>query len=373
MNKQTVAILFGGRSGEHEISLLSAKSVLAEIDYSLYEVIQIGITRDGIWMVGQDVLQHFENGNYETLTPACLLAESGNHTLHVQIREGNSFKLEPYRTIDVIFPVLHGTFGEDGTLQGLLELCEIAYVGAGVLGSSVGMDKALFKHVMRGIQIPVLNDVTFNRKEIQSDLNLVLDQCEQLASYPLFTKPANMGSSVGINKCHDRQQLIDGLNEAALYDRRVLVEVGLNKPMEIEVSVLGNETPIASLAGEIVPGDEFYTYEDKYINGISVLNIPAELPDGMMESIREIAVRAYRAIDCAGMARVDFLVAEDGEGLFLNELNTIPGFTQISMYAKLWEASGIRYSELINRLIELAIDRHNQQKISLHQYKRREA
>ncbi len=373
MIKQTIAILFGGRSGEHEISLLSAKSVLAEIDYSMYDVIQIGITRQGIWMVGQDVLQHFEIGNYETLTPACLIAEPGNHILHVQIREGNAIKLEPYRTIDVIFPVLHGTFGEDGTLQGLLELSEIAYVGAGVLGSSVGMDKVLFKNVMRGIQIPVLHDICIQRKEIQNNIDQVINQCENLAPYPLFTKPANMGSSVGINKCRNRQQLIEGLNEASLYDRRVLVEVGLNKPMEIEVSVLGNENPIASLAGEIVPGDEFYTYDDKYFNGISILNIPAELPEGMMESIREIAVRAYKAIDCAGMARVDFLIEENGRRLFLNELNTIPGFTQISMYAKLWEASGIRYSELINRLIELAIDRHNQQKISLHQYKRREA
>lgn len=373
MTKHTVAVLFGGRSGEHEISLLSARSVLHNIDHSRFDVVEIGITQDGIWLVGENVLEKLAKNETESLTPACLIAEPGNHFLYEQTQTADSRALLPVRKIDVVFPVLHGTYGEDGTLQGLLEFIEIAYVGAGVLGSSVGMDKALFKKVMRAEKIPVVPDLVFTRKDIKNDLERVILESETVSPYPLFTKPANMGSSVGINKCRNRQQLREGLLEAALYDRRVMVEAGLEKPMEIEISILGNENPIASIPGEIVPGDDFYTYDDKYINGISVLNIPAELPQTMAESIRDVAIRAYRAIDCAGMARVDFLVEPDGNRLFLNELNTIPGFTQISMYSKLWEASGIEYSQLITRLIELAIDRHEQQKMSLHQYHRRTA
>lgn len=373
MPKITVAILFGGRSGEHEISLLSARSVLNQIDRSLFDVVEVGITRDGIWVVGDDVITKLEKGQSDTLTPACMIAEPGNHILYKQTQSAEARQLVPYRAIDVVFPVLHGTFGEDGTLQGLLEFIEIAYVGAGVLGSSVGMDKALFKKVMRAENIPVLSDLVFSRNEIKNNVEKVILESETISSYPLFTKPANMGSSVGITKCRNRQQLREGLLEAALYDRRVIVEAGLDKPMEIEISILGNENPIASVPGEIVPGDDFYTYDDKYINGVSVLNIPAELPDGMSAQIQTLAIHAYQVTDCAGMARVDFLVDLNGNQLYLNELNTIPGFTQISMYSKLWEASGIAYSQLITRLIELAQNRHDQQTTSLHQYHRRTA
>ncbi|OJX47280.1 MAG: D-alanine--D-alanine ligase A [Chloroflexi bacterium 44-23] len=372
MTKTNVAIIFGGRSGEHEISLLSAHSVLKNIDRNRFEVVEVGITLNGIWMVGEDVLEKFENHQLEGLSPACVLAEPENHQLYLQIKSASGIQLQPYHPIDIFFPVLHGTFGEDGTLQGLLECMEIAYVGAGVLASSVGMDKALFKEVMRAIDIPVVSAQVFNRKEIETDLDQVIARCESIAPYPLFTKPANLGSSLGINKCRTRHQLINGLIDAAQYDRRILVETGLEKPMEIEISVLGNEFPIASIPGEIVPGDEFYTYEDKYINGISQLNIPAELPDGMADQLQNLAIRAFKAIDCAGMARVDFLLDQDTQSIYLNELNTIPGFTQISMYSKLWEASGINYSELITRLLDLALDRHEQQKKSLHQYRRRE-
>ncbi|PKO16947.1 MAG: D-alanine--D-alanine ligase A [Chloroflexi bacterium HGW-Chloroflexi-10] len=373
MKKLFVAILFGGRSGEHEISLLSARSVLEKIDRDRFEVIEVGITQEGTWLVGKQVLKAFEERNYSLLKPACLIAEPGSHTIYTREKRDDHDQLRPYRKIDVIFPVLHGTFGEDGTLQGLLELMEIAYVGAGVLGSAVGMDKALFKHVMRANQVPVLSDLVFSRKEIESGLEQVLDTCESLSAYPLFTKPANLGSSVGIAKCNNREQLTEGLQDAARYDRRVMVEKGLQKPMEIEISVLGNEFPQASVPGEIVPGDDFYTYEDKYINGISHSVIPAELPPEMMDSIRDIAIRAYKAIDCAGMARVDFLVDQDGKEIYLNELNTIPGFTQISMYSKLWEASGISYSDLITRLIDLALDRQQERTRSLHQYRRKDA
>lgn len=373
MEKLTVAILFGGRSGEHEVSLMSARSVLNKIDRSIFDAIEIGITHNGVWYIGNDVITSFEKGQIDNLQRAFLIPEPGNHNIYVEKTMNGITQLVPHKKIDVIFPVLHGTFGEDGTLQGLLDLIEIPYVGAGVLGSSVGMDKGVFKQVMRAIKIPVVDDLVFARKEIKADIESVVKKCESLGPYPFFTKPANMGSSVGINKCRDRNTLIKGLINAANYDRRVLVELGLTHPMEIEVSVLGNEYPKASIAGEIVPGDEFYTYDDKYFNGVSILNIPAELPDGMMNQIQDMAVKAYSAIDCAGMARVDFLIDQENEKIYLNELNTIPGFTQISMYAKLWEASGIEYSNLISKLIELAQDRHKEKLMSSHQFIREEA
>jgi len=373
MEKITVAILFGGRSGEHEISLMSARSVLNKIDRSIFNAIEIGITHKGVWYIGNDVIDCFEKKEIENLQRAFMIPEPGNHMVYIEKKVGEFSQLIPYKKIDVIFPVLHGTFGEDGTLQGLMDLIEIPYVGAGVLGSSVGMDKAVFKQVMRAIKIPVVDDIVFTRKEIYANIEDVIRKCELLGPYPFFTKPANMGSSVGISKCQDRNALIKGLKSASKYDRRILVEIGLTKPMEVEVSVLGNEYPKASIAGEIVPGDEFYTYDDKYFNGVSILNIPAELPAGMMDQIRELAIRSYIAIDCAGMARVDFLVDQDNEKIYLNELNTIPGFTQISMYSKLWEASGINYPDLITKLIELAQDRHKEKLMSSHQFIREEA
>ena len=371
MNKLTVGILFGGRSGEHEISLLSARSVIENINPNKYEIVEIGITNQGNWLVGKNVLEAMEHNQTENLIPACLIPEPGNHFIYTREKEDNHTILKPYIKIDVFFPVLHGTLGEDGTIQGLFEMAEIAYVGAGVLGSSVGMDKAVFKQIMRANQIPVVDDIVISRKEIQNHPEEIIEQCEKIGPYPFFTKPANMGSSVGINKCNNRQQLIAGIQEAALYDRRILVEIGLEKPMEIEVSVLGNEFPQASTPGEIVPGDEFYSYDDKYINGISSAVIPAELPEGMLDTIRQLALSAYKAIDCAGLARVDFLVNQDGRTIYLNEINTLPGFTKISMYPKLWSASGISYPELIDRLIEFAIDRQKERLNSVHLYQRK--
>jgi len=373
MKKLTIAIIFGGRSGEHEISLLSARSVIENINPDLYEIVEIGITSEGKWLVGNNVLEAMEQNQVQHLIPVCVLPEPGDNFLYTRETRDDHSILKPYCKVDVFFPVLHGTFGEDGTIQGIFEMKEIAYVGAGVLGSAAGMDKAVFKQVMRANNIPVLDDIIINRKEIQAHLEEVLDRCEKLGSYPLFTKPANMGSSVGINKCNNRQQLISGLQEAALYDRRIMVEIGLNKPMEIEISILGNEFPEASLPGEIVPGDEFYSYDDKYINGISSAVIPAELPVGMLDTVRQIALRAYQAIDCAGLARVDFLVSQDGQKLYLNEINTLPGFTKISMYPKLWSASGLSYKNLIDRLIELALDRQHERISSVHQYQRKNA
>jgi D-alanine-D-alanine ligase len=256
----------------------------------------------------------------------------------------------------VVFPVLHGTFGEDGTLQGLLELADLAYVGAGVTGSAVGMDKGIFKDVMRANNIPTAASVIVLRSEIEKNIQNVIQKAETVAPYPLFVKPANLGSSVGISKCTSKSDLGEGLLEAAMYDRRVLVERGVNA-REIEVSVLGNDIPMVSVPGEVLPSREFYSYESKYIDGTSGLVIPATLPPVIAENIRQMAVTAYKATDCAGMARVDFFVEKGTDEIYLNELNTIPGFTSISMYPKLWEASGISYPKLVDRLVELAIER----------------
>lgn len=368
MKKLTVAILFGGRSGEHEVSLQSARSVMDQINRDKFEIVLVGITQEGQWLVGENIWEALLNKEFNHLTSAFMVAEPGNHTIYTRHETANGILVKPYKTIDVVFPVLHGSFGEDGTLQGLFEINGVAYVGAGVLGSSVGMDKALFKQVMRANQIPVVEDMLFTRKEIEADLERILDRIETMGNYPYFTKPVNMGSSVGINKCRHREELRLGILDAAKYDRRVMVEIGIQKPMEIEISVLGNENPKVSIPGEIVPGDEFYTYEDKYINGVSTLNIPAELPEGMAEKIQQMALKAYTAIDCAGLARVDFMLSQEDERLYLNEINTIPGFTQISMYPKLWEASGLSYADLIAELINLAMDRYEERARSIHIY-----
>lgn len=271
--------------------------------------------------------------------------------------------------LDVVFPVLHGTFGEDGTIQGLCELADLAYVGAGVTGSSVGMDKGVFKDVMRANGIPVVESIVVLRSEIEQEMKNILQRAETVAGYPLFVKPANLGSSVGISKCNNRSDLAEGLLEAAAYDRRVLIERGV-EAREIEVSVLGNDTPEASLPGEILPSREFYSYESKYIDGSSGLLIPAPLPDETAGEIRRMAVAAYKAIDCAGMARVDFFLEKASGRVMLNELNTVPGFTSISMYPKLWEASGIPYAELVDRLIALALERKAARDRTEHSFRR---
>jgi D-alanine-D-alanine ligase len=348
-----VAVIFGGRSGEHEVSLNSARSVLAVLDRSKYQVTEIGITHEGVWLTGKDVLQAFLSGNLSALQPAALLPIPGENWLYT-IQDGKI--LTKLTRLDVVFPVLHGTFGEDGTLQGLLELTDLAYVGAGVLGSSVGMDKALFKDVMRANNIPICESLLFSRTSLEQNLEGVLVKAETIAPYPLFVKPANLGSSVGITKCRNRSELGEGLLDAARYDRRILVEQGINA-REIEVSVLGNENPQASIPGEIIPSDEFYSYTAKYIDDRSQLIIPAPLPPTVARQVQELAVQAYIAADCCGMARVDFLLDKDTLKVYLNEINTIPGFTQISMYPKLWEASGLPYPNLVDKLINLALER----------------
>ncbi len=354
--KLKIAVLFGGRSGEHEVSLLSAKSVLAVLDPAKYEIFQVGITHEGNWLTDENAHDFLEKGDVQSLTPCTILPDPSQPGLYATRSTQHGTMLEKITNLDVVFPVLHGTFGEDGTLQGLLEMADLAYVGAGVTGSSVGMDKGIFKDVMRANGIPTVESSVVLRSEIEKDMASVIRKAEAVAAYPLFVKPANLGSSVGITKCNHRADLGEGLLEAASYDRRVLVERGVNG-REIEVSVLGNDEPQASIVGEILPSREFYSYESKYVDGTSGLLIPAPLPVETAEKIRSLAVKAYAAIDCAGMARIDFFLEKTTGMIYLNEINTLPGFTSISMYPKLWEASGLPYAKLVDRLIELALER----------------
>lgn len=354
--KIQLGVILGGRSGEHEVSLMSSRSVLSILDEKKYDVVQIGIDHDGIWWSGKDVIGAFEKGTTQGLYRVFLLPEPNSPILYKRSGENEMETISAVAKLEVAFPMLHGTFGEDGTLQGLFEMADIAYVGAGVTGSAVGMDKGVFKHVMRSNDIPVVDWLVFTRKDIESGIEALIEQCEKLAPYPLFIKPANLGSSVGITKARNRSDLLEGILEAARYDRRILVERGL-EAREIEVSVLGNETPRVSLPGEIIPSDEFYSYNAKYIDGKSKLLIPAPLSDPIKNRIRALALKSFKAIDCAGMARVDFLLDKKSGDVYLNEANTIPGFTIISMYPKLWEASGLPYGALIDELIQLALER----------------
>ncbi len=367
--KLRVGVIFGGRSGEYEVSLMSARSVLGVLDPERYDVIQIGITRDGAWLTGAKVLEAMETGQEETLQIAALLpdpARAGIHTIR-ETEHGNI--LTQLAQLDVVFPVLHGTYGEDGTLQGLLDMADLAYVGAGVVGSAVGMDKGVFQSVMEANQIPVLETMLVLRRDLVEHMDEIIASAEKIASYPLFTKPANLGSSVGVSKCQNRADLLEGLMDAARYDRRILIQRGLNA-REIEVSVLGNDTPEASVPGEIIPSREFYSYEAKYVDNASELLIPAPIPEAVSELARKLAVKAFKAIDCLGMARVDFLLDRNTGDLYLNELNTIPGFTSISMYPKLWEACGLPYPKLVDRLIELAMERKVDNQKTEHRYAR---
>jgi D-alanine-D-alanine ligase len=367
--KLRICVIFGGRSGEHEVSLMSARSILGALDPEKYDVTQIGITHSGRWLVGDQVLDAFQAGITDLLTPVTLFPDPTLKGIFVSRDSDQGMLLEHLRTFDVFFPALHGTFGEDGTLQGLFEMAGVAYVGAGVLGSSLGMDKGVFKDVMRANDIPVVEAEVVLRSEITESSDNLIARLESIAPYPLFTKPANLGSSVGVTKCRSRSDLYEGLLEAARFDRRILVERGVNA-REIEISVLGNDDPIASVPGEICPAADFYSYEAKYHDDRSELFIPANIPHDVAEQMKATAVKAYKAIDCAGMARVDFMIDKDSGKFYLNELNTIPGFTRISMYPKLWEASGLPYPVLIDRLVELALERRSDRDQTERRYER---
>jgi len=392
MRKHRVGILFGGRSGEHEISLLSAASVLKAIDRTKFEVLPIGITKQGRWLTAKDAEkllrgEHAEDsrsaqlraGDPEATAPAAVLASGEAVVVPPEPKQSGS-AMVPFQSdsallrrasdrainVDIIFPVLHGTFGEDGTIQGLLELADIPYVGAGVLGSAAGMDKDVMKSLFKAAGLPIVKHVTVLRSGWEDRPKQIQKLVEKNLKYPVFVKPANLGSSVGISKAHDRKELGPAIEEAAKFDRKIVIEEGVGgkkqKAREIEVSVLGNDKPEASVPGEIVPCKEFYDYNAKYLDEGSELVIPAKLTKFETKKIQELAVRAFQAVDGSGLSRVDFLMDPKTRKIYLNEINTMPGFTSISMYPKLWAASGLQYPDLIEKLIQLGLERHADKK-----------
>ncbi|MEW6750215.1 MAG: D-alanine--D-alanine ligase family protein [Candidatus Latescibacterota bacterium] len=351
-----VGVLFGGRSCEHEVSVTSARSVLEAIDRSKYEVMLIGISKEGRWLTAHDARRLLQPRvvHGEDLLPTVLDYPGGGDLL-IQDAAGATTDRRP---VDVIFPILHGPYGEDGTVQGLLELAGVPYVGAGVVGSAVGMDKEMTRRILRAEGLPQVDHVVVRRVRWEREPGAVAQEVEARFAYPVFVKPVNLGSSVGITKAHDAAEFRAGVDLAAQFDYKIMVEADAGDCREVEVAVLGNEEPQASVPGEVVPGHEFYDYDAKYVDNSSQLAIPARLSEGAASRVRELAVRVFQVVEAAGMARVDFFVGRQDESILVNEINTIPGFTPISMYPKLWEASGIPYRELIDRLIQLALERH---------------
>ena len=354
-NKIRVGVLFGGRSAEHEVSLVSASSIIEALDRKKYTVFPIGITPEGRWLSSKDALKLLkERSPVENLPEHLILPDPRKQGL-VEI---NTSGVAEIQNIDVVFPVMHGTFGEDGTVQGLLELAGVPYVGAGVLGSAVGMDKMIQKQVLEAAKIRVAQGLSFLISEFEEDQKKIIVRIEEELQYPCFVKPSNTGSSIGISKAHDRKELADAVALAGQYDRKIIVEKSIEKAREIECGVIGNDKPAASVLGEIIPSNEFYDYDAKYVDGKSTSIIPADIPKWAVRKIQYIACKAFKVLDCSGMARVDFLVQGKGSKIFLNEINTIPGFTSISMFPKLWEASGLSYPDLLDKVIQLAIERH---------------
>jgi D-alanine-D-alanine ligase len=359
--KLRIGILFGGRSAEHEVSLQSAKNVMAAIDPRKYEVIPIAITREGRWRAGvlppgapaNPALAGMPKEGVEVI-PAGRPSSSGP-LVPIMVRDAH----RNLGQLDVIFPVLHGTFGEDGTVQGLLELAGVAYVGAGVLGSAVGMDKDVMKRLFHERGLPIVPYLAFRRMDIQVSLRKVCQTVAKKFRYPVFVKPANLGSSVGVSKARNRKELEKSLLAASEFDSKVLAEKAI-QGREIECAVLGNEEPIASIPGEVIPKGEYYDYAAKYRDNTARLVVPAALKPAQVKRVQDLAVAAFQAVECSGMGRVDFFLEKKTGKILLNEINTIPGFTAISMYPRMWEASGLPYAQLIDRLIELAIKRHRE-------------
>lgn len=390
--KLRVGVVFGGRNSEHEVSLHSARSVMAALDKDKYEVVPIGIDKQGRWLAGSDPLLALEQAADHKLLnrapepgvvqgaaplhrsegrlpdPATAIDQSldsdDNTALPTTLArsEQASSDLMAGQQLDVLIPVLHGMYGEDGTVQGMLELADVPYAGCGVLASAVGMDKGVMKAAFAAAGLPQVPYVLARRSDWEHDHDAVLDSIEAALRYPVFTKPANAGSSVGVSKCRTRAELIAGFEVAAEHDRRIIVEQGIN-PRELEVAVLGNDQPEASVVGEVIPANEWYDYADKYIDGRTAYRIPAPLDEQTTRRVRRMAIDAFKAIDGAGLVRVDFLLNKDTGEIFLNELNTLPGFTQNSMYPQLWAASGLPYPQLLDRLIDLAIERHRDRRV----------
>ena len=361
--KIRLAILFGGRSGEHEVSIASATSVLQAIDRQKYDVLPVYLTPEGRWLPEVEPTYLLQSGAQPPMQPAVLLSSDPQQRGLLPLSAGAGARAEGARAVDVVFPLLHGTYGEDGTVQGLLELADIPYVGAGVLGSAVGMDKGVMKVLLQAAGLPVVPHLVVRRLDWEQDPVAVHTQILRTLSLPLFVKPANLGSSVGVSKVKQVEELPAALELACQYDRRLLVEQGLDC-RELECSVLGNDDPQVSVVGEIVSHREFYDYEAKYGKGQSELLIPAAIAPALADELRRMAVVAFRAVDAAGLARVDFFLEGQTGKPYVNEINTLPGFTTVSMYPKLWEASGLPYDQLIDRLVQLALERHQDRRRS---------
>lgn len=374
--KVRVALLFGGKSGEHEVSLLSARSIMEALSQSeTYEIYPIGITKEGKWLNAGDSRgllatgrEAGEDHREERMLHAMDQQEEAVQNPSVTVRQEKepqglmnraSFNLPS--EIDVVFPVLHGPNGEDGTVQGLLQLADLPYVGAGVLASATGMDKVIMKNLFAHAGIPQANYLHYLRKDLKERLQEVVAEIEEKIGYPCFVKPANLGSSVGISKAKNREELAEALSLAANYDRKIIIEENI-PAREIEMGVLGNDDPIVSVPGEILAGNEFYDYEAKYRDGKSRLIIPAKVTDGERERLGDLAIRAFRAIDGSGLSRVDFFIHKETGEVLVNEINTMPGFTPYSMYPLLWQHSGLSYESLIDRLIKLALERYEERK-----------
>ncbi len=357
--KIRVGLVFGGRSGEHEVSLASARSVMANLDSSKYEVVPIGITKNGTWLLGDEPTHLLAQGTQQQRTDEHTTAVTltGDPTVRRLIPLQGNETLRDNGMLDVIFPVLHGTYGEDGTLQGLLEMANVPYVGCGVLGAALGMDKEKMKMVFSAVGLPGVEYFVCRRNEWERSPETVMNVIEQSFGYPCFVKPVNLGSSVGINKAHDRTELEHAIWVAADYDSKIIIERGINC-RELECAVLGNGEPVVSVVGEVIASGEFYDYNAKYIDGKSQVIIPANVPQNIAEEVRRQAIKAFLALDLSGLSRVDFFLERETNKVYINEVNTLPGFTEISMYPVLWTASGLPYPQLLDRLIELAMERH---------------
>ncbi|MBD3360858.1 D-alanine--D-alanine ligase [Candidatus Peregrinibacteria bacterium] len=348
MNKINIGVIFGGRSGEHEVSLVSATSVIGALNPEKYEIVEIGITQNGKWYTGNGCLESFKQQDYSGLQQIFL---STDPKMRGFVNDKGDFY-----NIDIFFPVLHGPFGEDGTIQGLFEIMNIPYVGCGVLASSTAMDKLQCKSLWESAGLPVVPYIGFNRNAWEIKKDIIFEDIEKNIGFPCFVKPANMGSSVGITKVKKKADLLNAIDFAASFDRRILVEKAING-REIECSVIGNNDPVAAPVGEVIVGGEFYDFYDKYVNGVSMTQVPADIPDKTAEKIKEICIKAYKLLDCGGLSRVDSFLDRDSGEVYLNEINTMPGFTSISMYPKMIEAHGISYEELVDKLVDLGFER----------------
>src|SRR2546423_2470458 len=359
--KLRIGLVFGGRSGEHEVSLASATSVMANLDSDKYEVVPIGITKQGSWLLGTEPARMLatEQGAQPTTGPETTTSVTltGDPSVRRLIPLQSGEQLSDNGAVDVIFPVMHGTSGEDGALQGLLEMANVPYVGCGVLGSALGMDKEKMKMVFSSVGLPIVDYLVYRRNAWERSPETIMGAIEQHLGYPCFVKPVNLGSSVGVNKAHNRGELEHAIDVAAEYDRKIIIERGINC-RELECAVLGNDEPLASVVGEVIASNEFYDYNAKYIDNKSQVIIPAAIPQTTAEEVRRQAIKAFLALDLSGLARVDFFLEKETGRVYINEVNTLPSFTAISMYPKLWEASGLPYPQLLDRLIELAVERH---------------